>query len=150
MRRKGDGMPKLARIAAAILAIAVIAVILVVVFRRPPEQAQVVLSGNIEVTDVALSFKIPGRLQERAVAEGESVSAGQLVARLDSTDQELFVAQAQANVSLAESVLAELQAGSRPQQISQAGAQVEQAQRGLGAAGKRHACPGYCRGPGGC
>ena len=44
------------------------------------------VSGNIEVTDVDVSFKIPGRLEERAVSEGETVTAGQLVARLDRSE----------------------------------------------------------------
>jgi HlyD family secretion protein len=87
----------------------------------------VVVSGNIELTDAQLSFKIPGRLAERLVDEGESIAAGQVVARLDSADQELMVAQAEANLSYAKSVLAELEAGSREQEIRQAKAAVEQA-----------------------
>ena len=41
------------------------------------------VSGNIEVIEAEVSFKIPGRVIERRVTEGEIVQAGQIVARLD-------------------------------------------------------------------
>ena len=41
------------------------------------------VSGNIELTEVNVSFKIPGRLIERAVTEGDQVRKGMVVARLD-------------------------------------------------------------------
>jgi HlyD family secretion protein len=118
------------------IVLAVIAVVSIVIagtylLSRPADSAQLVLSGNIEVVDVSLSFKIPGRLQARLVDEGELLSAGQLIAQLENADQSIAVAQAEANVALAQAVLAELEAGSRPQQISQAGAQVAQARAAL-------------------
>jgi HlyD family secretion protein len=45
--------------------------------------AAVRLSGNIELTQVNISFKIAGRLIERAVTEGDPVKKGMVVARLD-------------------------------------------------------------------
>lgn len=92
---------------------------------------RLIVSGNIEVTDARLSFKIPGRLLERLVDEGEEVKKGQLIARLDDTDQKLAVAQALANAGYAEAVLAELEAGSRFEDIQRAKAQVEQAESAL-------------------
>lgn len=41
------------------------------------------LSGNIELTQVDISFKVPGKLVERTVTEGDPVKKGQLVARID-------------------------------------------------------------------
>ncbi len=41
------------------------------------------ISGNIELTQVDIAFKVPGRLIERAVDEGQSVKKGMLIARLD-------------------------------------------------------------------
>ncbi len=90
-----------------------------------------VISGNIEITDAQLSFQVRGTVIERAVNEGDSVTDGQLIARVDSTDQELLVAQAGANVDYVEAVLAELNAGTRPEDIRRAGAQVEQARAQL-------------------
>lgn len=85
------------------------------------------VSGNIEVTDAELSFKIPGRVVERLVTEGEMVEKDQLVARLDNSDLLQDVAARQADVRKAEASLAELLAGSRPQEIKQAFAAMEKA-----------------------
>jgi HlyD family secretion protein len=122
----------LKRLLVVIVVIALVAVaVRLVFFKGPADDGVLRLSGNIEATDVRLSFKIPGRLASRQVAEGESVAEGQLVATLDPTDQQLSVAQAAASVVYAESVLAELEAGSRPEQLSQAAAQVAQARAAL-------------------
>ncbi|MCL4692543.1 MAG: efflux RND transporter periplasmic adaptor subunit [Candidatus Hydrogenedentes bacterium] len=96
-------------------------------FLKNGEEGVLTVSGNIELTDAQLSFKIPGRLEERLVDEGESVEKGAIVARLDPKDQWLMVGQAEANLVYARSVLAELEAGSREQEIRQAKAAVEQA-----------------------
>jgi HlyD family secretion protein len=85
------------------------------------------VSGNIEVTDAELGFKIPGRLLERRVDEGENVRVGQILARLEDTDQALGVASAEAELEYARAVLAELEAGSREEDVRQAEAQVAQA-----------------------
>ena len=89
------------------------------------------LSGNIEVTQVDLSFKIPGRLEKRLVDEGAAVAAGQLVANLEDADERLGVQKADADLARAKAVLAELLAGSRPQEIQRAKAAVQRAQMAL-------------------
>jgi HlyD family secretion protein len=89
------------------------------------------VSGNIEVTQVNASFKIPGRLLIRLVDEGQRVQAGQLIARLDPTDQTLRVNQAAAQLAYAKARLEELEAGSRIEEIQKAEAGVEQAQFAL-------------------
>jgi len=89
------------------------------------------VSGNIEVTDVEVSFKIPGRLEERAVSEGETVTAGQLVARLDRSELTEEVAVRRAEVDTAQAALAELVAGSRPEEIREAEAVVHKTQAWL-------------------
>ena len=88
-------------------------------------------SGNIEVTEAQMSFRIPGRLAERSVEEGDTVREGQLLARLDKSDQEIGVAQAEAGLAYAEAVLAELVAGSRIEDIDRAEAKVLQARESL-------------------
>jgi HlyD family secretion protein len=86
------------------------------------------VSGNIEVTDVDVSFRIAGRVAQRAVDEGMSVSAGQLVARLDSADLEREVSLREAEHQAVAAALKELSAGSRPQEIARARAAVAAAQ----------------------
>jgi len=44
---------------------------------------RIVVSGNIELTEVNIAFKTSGRLIERPVDEGDVVKKGQLIARLD-------------------------------------------------------------------
>jgi HlyD family secretion protein len=89
------------------------------------------VSGNIEVTQAEVSFKIPGKLAERLVDEGETVQAGQVAARLESSDLSHEVAARQADAAAAEAVLAELEAGARPQEIAQAEAAARAAQARL-------------------
>ena len=49
---------------------------------RGPEN-HIVVSGNIELTEVNIAFKTAGRLIERNVDEGDRVTKGQVIARLD-------------------------------------------------------------------
>jgi HlyD family secretion protein len=79
-----------------------------------------VLSGNIEVTDVQVGFKVSGRVIERLVTEGDRVKSGQLVARLDDTEQQEQLTLRRAELAEAEAAYAALQAGSRPQEIAAA------------------------------
>jgi len=90
--------------------------------------ADLILSGNIEVTDAQLGFKIPGRVAERLVAEGDRVQAGQLIARLDDTEQKEQLALRRAEQVGAQAALAALEAGSRPQEIAAAGAALRSAE----------------------
>ncbi|TAL18171.1 HlyD family efflux transporter periplasmic adaptor subunit [bacterium] len=85
------------------------------------------INGNIEVTDARVSFKIAGRVAERLVSEGDRVTAGQLVARLDSADLEREIGIRSAELRSAKALLAELTAGSRPEEIAQAALEVDRA-----------------------
>jgi HlyD family secretion protein len=89
---------------------------------------ETVLSGNIEVTDAQLGFKQAGRVAARLVSEGETVQAGQLIARLDDTEQTEQHALNAAELDAAEAALAELEAGSRPQEIAAAEAVLRSAE----------------------
>lgn len=48
-----------------------------------PAANRIVVSGNIELTEVNIAFKTAGRLIERTVDEGDRVTKGQVIARLD-------------------------------------------------------------------
>ena len=86
------------------------------------------LSGNIEVTEAQLGFKISGRVIERPVSEGDRVQAGQLIARLDDAEQKEQLALRRAELAGAQAALAELEAGSRPQEIAAAAAALRSAE----------------------
>jgi multidrug efflux pump subunit AcrA (membrane-fusion protein) len=58
----------------------------------------VVLMGRIKAQDeAALSFQLSGRMTERAVNLGDSVKAGQLIARLDPHNERNALLVAEAN-----------------------------------------------------
>ncbi len=89
---------------------------------------EIVISGNIEVTSAQLGFKFPGRVAERPVFEGDHVKAGQLIARLDASEQKEQLALTRAEFAATEAMLAELEAGSRPQEIAAIEATVRSAE----------------------
>jgi HlyD family secretion protein len=86
------------------------------------------LFGNVEIRKVDLSFRVGGRISAVDFEEGDRVQAGQIVARLERTpyQNELNFALAQQGQSAAS--LAKLEAGNRPQEISQAEALVNERQ----------------------
>ena len=113
-----------------ILSLLVLAVAAGLYFQSRPVRDSGVLrvSGNIEITDAEVSFKIAGRVVERSASEGESVKAGQSVARLDTSELAQEVALRSAEVRAAEASLAELVTGSRPEEIAQSEAVVRRMQ----------------------
>lgn len=66
------------------------------------------LSGNIELTEVEMSFKQAGRLLELSVDEGDAVKAGQTVARMDSAELQAQQDRENAGVQAAQSSLTQL------------------------------------------
>jgi HlyD family secretion protein len=127
-------------------------------FHRAPTD-RILLSGNIELTEVDLSFKTPGKIVELRAAEGDAVKMGQLLARIDPDQLQktrgagaaamasassnlaqsrlaiIYQKEAiggdldlrQAELRQAEARLAEMVAGSRPQEIQQSRALVAEA-----------------------
>lgn len=99
--------------------------------RPRPDPNLIRVSGNIEVTDVEVSFRIPGWVEARPVAEGDVIKAGQLIARLESTELAQEVALREAEGRAYEAELAALLAGSRPQDIAVARSAVRHAEAEL-------------------
>jgi membrane fusion protein YbhG len=131
---QGAGVLRRDRKSLAILAIAPLACFVALVWLEACSRngnRPIRVSGNIEVTDAELSFKIPGRVEARLVDEGQMVKAGQTVAVLDSKELSQEVGLRRAEVGAAQAALAELEAGSRPEEIAQAKAAAEQAQERL-------------------
>lgn len=99
--------------------------------RNDSNPGEIRVSGNIEVTQVDLSFRIPGWVSQRLVDEGVIVTAGQTIATLDPTELNQEVDRLVAAADTAQSVLAELEAGSRPEEIAQAQAALQKARSAL-------------------
>jgi HlyD family secretion protein len=85
-------------------------------------------SGSVEATEVQVSAMVGGRLLELLVAEGDRVTPGQTIARLDTTDAQLALRRAGADRDQAAAQLALLEAGSRQEDVLQAEAQVKSAE----------------------
>jgi HlyD family secretion protein len=82
-------------------------------------------SGNIEPrAQVALSFDLAGRVTEVLVEVGDTVQAGDPLARLDDRALRLQVEQAEAALEGAEAQLALVLEGARPEQIAAAEANL--------------------------
>ena len=88
-------------------------------------------NGTIEATEVEVSSKLPGRLVQLLVEEGDQVQANQVIAHLDTSEFEAEVAQARAALARAGAQLKELLAGSRFQEIEEARANLQQAEDNL-------------------
>ncbi len=86
------------------------------------------VSGNIETQEVDVGFKISGRIIGLYVQEGDWVERGKVIARLDDEDLRQRVDLARATMKSAQARLEKLLAGSRPEEIKEAEAHLQQAQ----------------------
>jgi HlyD family secretion protein len=93
---------------------------------RRPESGPIVLTGNVEVRQVNLGFKVAGRIQSLKVDEGDSVTEGQVLAQLEKVYFHDSIAQLTAQRDQAKANLAKMQAGNRPEDIAQAQANVKE------------------------
>ncbi len=88
--------------------------------KRPAPANQLLLSGNIEAHESLVGFKVAGRIAELPIEEGQQVTEGSLLARLDDADWKQKVRIDVANVKVRESNLALTQAGARQQEVKAA------------------------------
>lgn len=108
-----------------IVIVAAAAILFFTHFRQNRQDGTMLLSGNVEVTEPDIGFKIPGRVVERPVDEGDKVKKGDIIAKLDQKELQSIVAQNRAALDEALTRLAELKAGSRAQEIEQAKAGLD-------------------------
>lgn len=87
-----------------------------------------VLYGNVDIREVEMAFRVPGRIDTIAVEEGEKVERGAELATLDTASIEARSGEADAAVAQARAQLARLRSGNRPQDIAQARARVAAAE----------------------
>ncbi|MDR2387024.1 MAG: efflux RND transporter periplasmic adaptor subunit [Deltaproteobacteria bacterium] len=101
---------------AKVIAIVLVMVLAVAAFWYKDRKAKLdriskplVLYGNVDIRELTLAFRVPGRLAEMALEEGDRVQAGKVVASLDQKPlaDELAVRRAQLRESQAALVNAE-------------------------------------------
>jgi membrane fusion protein YbhG len=86
------------------------------------------VTGTIEATQVDVSVKITGRILERLVKEGDRVTRGQVLVRLDDSELAADVRRLDAALRSAQATLRDLQKGARPQEVEDARAAVASAE----------------------
>lgn len=97
-------------------------------WRGDRDETALTLYGNVDIREVELAFRVPGRLEEMAVDEGDRVSRGQRLAALDPEPYRDALRMAEARAAARRANLAKLEAGNRPQEIQQARAALRAAE----------------------
>lgn len=120
-------MPVRARVLAA-AALAVAAGAAVLWHEADRDGGDLVLYGNVDIRQVALAFDVAGPVAEMLLEEGEPVTEGQTLARLDTTPYRHAVAAAEARLAQRRAELAKFEAGFRRQDIGRARAELEVAE----------------------
>ena len=124
-----------------LLAVAGFAAVVVVValigffaLGREPELIQ----GQVEVTEYRVSSKVPGRILELRVKEGDYVRKGDTLAILDAPDVQAKLAQARSAEDAAAAMDEMARSGARAEQVRGAFQVLQQAKAGLDIARKSY------------
>ena len=96
--------------------IAIVALVGFFMLRKGPE----IVQGQAEVTEYRVSSKVPGRILEFRVKEGQSVQAGDTLAILEAPDVQAKLEQARAAESAAQAQNEKALKGARREQIQAA------------------------------
>lgn len=115
---------------AVLVLLAVVAVAGVYAYRHVVERpsakpTELTLYGNIDIREVDLGFNDAGRVATMRVDEGDVVRKGELLATLDASRYQAEVEATKARIAAQQAVLDRLVAGTRPEEIAKARAEVE-------------------------
>ena len=114
--------------------IAIVAVVGFFMLRKGPE----IIQGQAEVTEYRVSSKVPGRILEFRVKEGQSVNAGDTLAILEAPDVVAKMEQARAAEAAAQAQNEKAIKGAREEQIQAAYEMWQKAQAGVTIAEKSY------------
>lgn len=132
-------MKKKSSVVAMIFAAIVLAamVIVIVVGLLLPDRAEII-QGEIETTDYRVSSKVPGRVLELRVQEGDQVRKGDTLAILEAPEVMAKYDQASALAEAAEALSEKAQNGAQKEQITGAYEMWQKAKAGLEVAEKSY------------
>ena len=116
------------------LVVAVVAVIGAMSIKQEPEAIQ----GQVEVSEYRVSSKVPGRILEIRVKEGDYVNVGDTLAILDAPEVRAKMTQAQSAENAAAAMDEMANNGARQEQVRGAFAVLQQAKAGLEIAQKSY------------
>lgn len=89
---------------------------------------KIFVSGNIEATEVDLSFRISGQIKSLPIEEGDRLNKSQIVGELDTDTLQALRGAARAEIASAQAVLDELEEGTRKETIEQVRHQLKAAE----------------------
>ncbi len=84
-------------------------------------------SGTIEIDEVRISARLSGAVEELNAEQGDRIEIGQTLIRIDPTEYQLALTQAEAALAIAEANLATITEGAREQQVITASSAVSAA-----------------------
>jgi HlyD family secretion protein len=97
-----------------------------------------IMQGQVEVSEYRVSSKVPGRILELRVKEGDYVKAGDTLAILDAPEVRAKMEQARSAENAASALELKAQNGARKEQIQGAFSVLQQAKAGLEIAEKSY------------
>lgn len=121
-------------IAISVAAIVIAVIIGTIAMAREPE----IIQGQIEVSEYRVSSKVPGRVLELRVKEGDYVKAGDTLAIIDAPDVKAKMMQAESAENAAAAMSEMANNGARKEQVRAAYALLQQAKAGLDIAKKSY------------
>lgn len=123
-------------IVVAILLIVAVVAAIIIGFNMPKQEE--IIQGEAETSDYRMSSKVPGRVLEIRVKEGDKVHKGDTLAILEAPDIQAKLAQANAAVSAAEAIDQKAQNGAQREQIQGAYELWQKAKAGVEIAEKTY------------
>lgn len=111
----------------AIVVVTLLLAIIGFVFMREPDE---IIEGQADATSVRISGKLPGRVVELMVSEGDMVKAGDTLVHIHSSLAEAKLMQAEAMENVAAAQNQKVDAGTRSQIIQAAAELVAQSKAG--------------------
>ena len=122
----------------AVLGFAVVVVIVAVIGLIALDRDPDIIQGQVEVSEYRVSSKVPGRILELRVKEGDYVKAGDTLAILDAPEVRAKMEQAQSAESAAAALEMKAKNGARKEQIQGAFSVLQQAKAGFEIAEKSY------------
>jgi HlyD family secretion protein len=92
--------------------------------KNNPSATELKIYGNIDIRDANLAFNEQERIAEIFVEEGNRVKKGQVLAILQTNRLEAQIQEAEAQIAAQQEVVKRLEAGTRPQEVEQARAEM--------------------------
>ena len=125
LNSKATSAKKKTMVKKAVIALVVIMVLGVIAYglfksNQSSEPQLITLQGQMQMQQTSIAAKVPGRIAQIMVTEGDEIDIGQQLIEMDSPEINAKINQARAGKQMAQSQLDKAENGARPQEIAQA------------------------------